>query len=276
MNEISSIIHIGYDGNEKLTVSGRELHQALEIKTRYNDWFTRMCEYGFSEGFDFYSILSKTHENGRPSTDHSLNIDMAKEICMIQRSEIGKQCRQYFLEIEKRWNSPEAVMARALKMANNQLQEATAQIKTLQTAISGQKAYIHEIEPKARFCDDVLKSETLLSVTDIAKDYGMSAVELNSYLEENGVQFKKSGKWYLYHQFAKCGYAQSKTHVSQSGRTVTTHTYWTQKGRLFIHELLKSDGIYPIAEREQRQANGRSRAEEINAILERHDSTEEN
>ena len=92
MNEIA----INYENADRPTVMGRDLHKALEVETRYNDWFKRMCEYGFSENEDFYSILSKTPEGGRPSTDHQLTIEMAKEICMIQRTEKGKQCRRYF------------------------------------------------------------------------------------------------------------------------------------------------------------------------------------
>ena len=119
MNEL---IVVNYDENaDRPTVMGRDLHKALEVETRYNDWFKRMCEYGFSENEDFYSILSKTHEGGRPSTDHQLTIEMAKEICMIQRTEKGKQCRRYFIEVEKAWNNPEAIMARALKIANNKI-----------------------------------------------------------------------------------------------------------------------------------------------------------
>ena len=87
---MNDLIKVNYDG-EKPTVLGRDLHEFLEVETRFNDWFRRMSEYGFTEGIDFYSILSKTSENGRPSTDYQLTIEMAKEICMIQRSEKGRQ-----------------------------------------------------------------------------------------------------------------------------------------------------------------------------------------
>ena len=89
MNEL---IKITYD-NDRPTVSARELHEFLEVDTRYNDWFLRMCEYGFSEGIDFYSFLSKS-TGGRPAQDAQLTIDMAKEICMLQRNDKGKQARQ--------------------------------------------------------------------------------------------------------------------------------------------------------------------------------------
>ncbi len=105
---------------------GRDLHKALEVKTKYADWFSRMCEYGFTENTDFILVSQKRETNNPKNpytiiTDHQLTIDMAKEICMIQRSDIGRKCRQYFIEVEKQWNTPEAIMARALKIANNKI-----------------------------------------------------------------------------------------------------------------------------------------------------------
>ncbi|MBD5159348.1 MAG: hypothetical protein HDT23_03800 [Ruminococcus sp.] len=100
MYELVKINLSGYGGVP--TVSGRELHEALEVETRYNDWFARMCEYGFVEGEDFYSFLSKS-TGGRPGTDHALTIDTAKEICMLQRTETGRKIRRYFIETEKQY-----------------------------------------------------------------------------------------------------------------------------------------------------------------------------
>ena len=90
-------------GNENPTVSGRELHKALEIETPYKKWFERMKEYGFTEDKDFWTNLSKS-SGGRPATDHLLTIPMTKEICMIQRSEKGKFFRQYFISVETSWS----------------------------------------------------------------------------------------------------------------------------------------------------------------------------
>ena len=123
MNEL---IPVRYEGEEP-TVSGRELHALLEIETRYNDWFPRMCEYGFLEGKDFCPILSKS-SGGRPATDHAISIPMAKEICMLQRTDKGKQCRAYFISCEEAWNSPDKIMERALQIAHRRAIEAERRI----------------------------------------------------------------------------------------------------------------------------------------------------
>ena len=115
MNEL---IRINTDNSDRPTVMGRELHEALEIKTPYKKWFDRMCEYGFTENSDFVTMdknVRRSDGTEMPQTqfDHQITLDMAKEICMIQRSDIGRKCRQYFLDVEKQWNTPEAVMERA-------------------------------------------------------------------------------------------------------------------------------------------------------------------
>lgn len=247
MNEL---IKVNYE-TDRPTVMGRELHEALGVETRYNDWFKRMSEYGFTENVDFYSILSKTPDGGRPSTDHQLTIDMAKEICMIQRSEKGKQFRQYFIEVEKRWNTPEAVMARALQFANKQLDKIKEVNKQLETTVAVQTQQISELKPKASYYDVILNCKDLVSTTEIAKDYGKSAKWLNTLLNTLGVQFKQGGIWLLYKKYAERGYTSTKTHnyLDENGGThAKVHTYWTQKGRIFIYDLLKSNGILPNVE----------------------------
>lgn len=247
MNEL---IKVNYE-SDRPTVMGRELHEALGVETRYNDWFKRMSEYGFTENVDFYSILSKTPDGGRPSIDHQLTIDMAKEICMIQRSEKGKQFRQYFIEVEKKWNTPEAVMARALQFANNQLDKIKEVNIQLETTVAVQTQQISELKPKASYYDVILNCKDLVSTTEIAKDYGKSAKWLNSLLHELGVQFKQGGIWLLYQKYAERGYTSTKTHnyLDENGGThAKVHTYWTQKGRIFIYDLLKSNGVLPNVE----------------------------
>ncbi|MGN8884632.1 ORF6C domain-containing protein [Ligilactobacillus salivarius] len=99
----NELIKITQDENGNSVVSGRDLHEFLEVKTPYKDWFPRMVEYGFAENVDFISLAQKCAKpnGGRPKTDHALTLDMAKEISMIQRTEKGKQARQYFIEVEK-------------------------------------------------------------------------------------------------------------------------------------------------------------------------------
>ncbi len=249
MNEL---IRVTYDREQRPTVMGRDLHEALRIRTAYKDWFPRMCEYGFTEGTDFCSILSES-TGGRPGMDHQLTIEMAKEICMIQRTEIGKRCREYFLELERRWNSPEAVMARALQFANNQLALVTEQKNRLLETTAVQAQQIAEMKPKASYYDVVLACKDLLSITKIAKDYGWSAKKMNEWLKEKHIQFRQGDIWLLYQKYAERGYTSTKTHVhpGRDGEPHTTvHTYWTQAGRLFIYQMMKADGHLPTMEQE--------------------------
>ena len=126
MNEL---IPIQYE-NEKPTVSGRELHTALEIGSEYAKWFERMCEFGFNEGKDYSSFLTNRSDGlpGKPKTDHAVTIPMAKEICMLQRTDKGKQCRAYFISCEEAWNSPDKIMERALHIAHRRAIEAERRI----------------------------------------------------------------------------------------------------------------------------------------------------
>ena len=241
MNELIKVV---YD-NDQPTVSARDLHEFLGIETRYNDWFKRMTEYGFTEGTDFYSILSKTSEGGRPATDHQLTIDMAKELCMIQRNERGKQARQYFLQLERDWNSPEKVMARALKIADRK-------ILYLESENARQKQLIGELKPKADYVDTILRNKGLVTITQISKDYGMSGRAMNKLLAEMGIQYKQSGQWLLYSKYHDKGYTHSETiNITRSdGRPdITMETKWTQKGRLYLYERLKKEGVLPLIER---------------------------
>lgn len=233
------------------TVLGRELHEFLGVKTLYKDWFPRMVEYGFTEGKDFNPLKNEqvrfegNREVARELTDHLLTIDMAKEICMIQRTEVGKQARQYFIQVEKDYNSPEKIMARALRIAEKEL-------STLRLETKVQAQQIAELQPKATYYDLILQCPSLLSVTEIAKDYGLSAKGLNKILHDNGIQYSQSGVWFLYAKYQDKGYTSTKTQNynrpdgTQGSRV---HTYWTQKGRLFLYGLLKDLGHLPLVER---------------------------
>lgn len=166
MNEL---IKVTYEKETPL-VSGRELHEKLGIETPYMKWFERMCEYGFEENSDFWTNLSES-TGGRPATNHMLTLDMAKQLCMIQRSEIGRQFREYFLEIERRWNTPEAVMGRALRFA----QEELNRIKNYAGEL---KAKNNELAPKALFADAVSASNTSILIGDLAKLLRQNGVDI--------------------------------------------------------------------------------------------------
>ena len=131
MNEL---IQINYE-NDKPVVNGRELHEALQISTKYADWFRRMCEYGFLEGRDYktcFSNLGSEIHGGQNKVDHQISIGMAKQLCMIQRTEIGRKFREYFIKIEEAWNSPEKVMERALQIAHQKVIESERRIFELE------------------------------------------------------------------------------------------------------------------------------------------------
>lgn len=185
----NSLITVNYNSDQP-TVLGRDLHKALDIKTAYKDWFPRMCEYGFTEGADYSSFLSDRSDGkaGKPRTDHQLTIPMAKEICMIQRSDLGKQCRQYFLKIEEQWNSPEAIMSRALQLANRKLDD----LKKVNLTLT---AKIEEDKPKVIFAEAVETAKTSILVGELAKILKQNGVatgqkRLFEWLRSNGYLIK--------------------------------------------------------------------------------------
>lgn len=253
MNEV---LKINYE-TEQPTVSARDLHEQLNIKTAFKDWFPRMCEYGFQNGVDFNSLkiervqIEGKREVKREVTDYDVSIDMAKQICMIQRSPEGKQIRQYFIDLEKAWNTPEQIMARALKMANHSIESLKDRCKFLGEQVVEQQQIITELQPKANYVDMILQSKSLVTITQIAKDYGMSGRKLNKILKELKIQYKVGGQWVLYSKYQNGGYVHSRTIdiTRTDGRAdVTMQTEWTQKGRLFLYEELKKHGYVPVIE----------------------------
>lgn len=186
MNEL---IKVTTNENDEQLVSGRDLHEFLEVATEYKKWFSRMSEYGFSENQDFTRVTQKCHTPGgvQNITDHALKLDMAKEISMIQRSEKGKQARQYFLQVERAWNNPEMVVQRAL-----QIQTRKVEALKLENA---------ELKPKALFADAVATSHTSILVGELAKIIKQNGVDIGGtrlfvWLRENGYLIKRKGTDY--------------------------------------------------------------------------------
>ena len=183
MNEL---INVTLNENHEPIVSGRQLHEALGVKTPYSMWFDRMVEYGFTENQDFLlnNFVKQTGRGGHNKVDHIIKLDMAKEIAMIQRTDKGKEVRQYFIQVEKDFNSPEKIMARALLMADQKVHKLETQIEA--------------DRPKVLFADAVSASHTSILVGDLAKlisqnGYKIGGNRLFVWLRENGYLIKRKG-----------------------------------------------------------------------------------
>ena len=234
MNELIKITY----NNDRPAVSARDLHAFLEVKTAYKDWFPRMCEYGFTEGEDFCSFLSES-TGGRPAQDAVLTIDMAKELCMIQRNEKGKQARQYFLQFEKDWNSPEKVMARALQIAGDKL-------KQLENKVEADA-------PKVLLADAVSASKTSILVGELAKLLKQNGVDIGQHrlfrwMRENGYLIRRNGTDFNMptQKSMDLGlFTVKETAITHSDGTVTVSktTKVTGKGQqYFIQKFLGEEG----------------------------------
>ena len=150
--------------------------------------------------------------------------------------------------LERALTSPDFLIELA-----TQLKAEQEQRKQLETTVAVQEQQIAELQPKASYYDVVLNCKDLLSITSIAKDYGKSGVWLNRYLHQNGVQYKQGQNWLLYQKYAEKGYTSTKTQTfpgADGQQHTKVHTYWTQKGRLFIYDLLKANGLLPLIEQE--------------------------
>lgn len=185
-SNIGEMFNIQEKEDGEIAISGRELHQALEVKTEYKKWFNRMSDYGFEENIDFTRVTQKCLTQGgyQNMTDHALTLDTAKEIAMIQRSEPGKRARQYFIQVEKAWNSPEMIMKRALKMANNTINQLETQIE--------------KDKPKVLFADAVATTKTSILVGELAKIIKQNGVNIGQrrlfeWLRQNGFLIKRQG-----------------------------------------------------------------------------------
>ncbi|HGR3527189.1 TPA: phage antirepressor KilAC domain-containing protein [Streptococcus pneumoniae] len=234
MNEL---INVTLNDNQEPVVSGRQLHEALGVNSRYTTWFDRMKEYGFTEGQDFLPNLGKS-TGGRQATDHIIKLDMAKEIAMIQRTERGKQVRQYFIQVEKDFNSPEKIMARALLMADQKVHKLEVQIEA--------------DRPKVLFADAVSASKSSCLIGELAKILKQNGIDIGQnklfqWLRSNGYLISRRGEsWNQPTQKSmQLGlFELKKTNINHADghTTVSTTTKVTGKGQqYFINKFLNQE-----------------------------------
>ncbi len=195
---MNGLIKVNYENADRPTVSGRELHEALGLESNYTTWMKRMCEYGFSEGNDFTTCFpnleSENQHGGQNKIDHQLTIPMAKELCMLQRTEKGKFWRQYFINVEEKWNSPEAIMARALQLSN-------VKMKQLETTVNDLQKQMEQDKPKVLFADSVTASSSSILIGELAKLIKQNGVDIGQrrlfeWMRANGYLVKRKGSEY--------------------------------------------------------------------------------
>lgn len=203
------------------TVSARELHKQLEVTDRFSRWFERMLAYGFVENQDFTGVKSSTLVNNGAEIDlqdYQLSVDMAKHICMVQRTDKAKEVRQYLIDLEKAWNTPEQVMARALKLADR--------------TIEGLKTQLLEAKPKVDFFNAVADSKTAISMNEVAK-----VLAIPGYGRNNLFEFLREQKILdrfnvPYQRYVDCGWFRviEQKYIKNGEPVITTKTLVYQKG----------------------------------------------
>lgn len=240
--------------NGKILFCGSDVAKALGYKEPHKA-ISRHCKVGMkrpiptrggiqemlfvSEG-DIYRLTAKSELPGAEKFESWIFDEVLPSI---------RKHGAYMTEqtIEKALFNPDFLIELATQLKNEQ-----ARSKQLETTVAVQEQQIAELQPKASYYDVVLNCKDLISIGKIAKDYGWSAKKMNDYLHEKGVQYKQGKTWLLYQKHASYGYTSTKTHIYHGDdgfeHAAEPHMYWTQKGRLFIYELLKSDGILPLIE----------------------------
>lgn len=226
---MKDLIQIHYDNADRPTVSGRELHEALGVETPYTTWVKRMCEYGFSENVDFATCFpnleSENQHGGQNKIDHQLTIPMAKELCMLQRTDKGKQIRQYFIAVEEQWNSPDAIMARALQLSN-------AKLKEMQITVSTLTVENQIMKPKAEYFDELVDRNLLTGIRETAGELGVKQNQFVAFLLEKKYMYRdKKGKLTAYAKPLSDGLFERKECMNEKTQWKGTQDLVTPKGR---------------------------------------------
>lgn len=215
---MADLVKIEY-ANDTPTVLARDLHAALDVKSKYADWIKNMCAYGFEEGKDFLTV-SKNLESGGRIIDHQITLSMAKEICMLQRSEKGKQFRQYFISVEEAWNKPEVVMARALQISNRKVKELEQEAA--------------EMLPKAEYYDALVDRQNLTNLRETAKLVGVGERVMVSELLNRGYLYRNQRGNLQPYAGKNRGYFAVKEYFSDRTNHSGVQTLVTMAGRELI------------------------------------------
>jgi Phage anti-repressor protein len=246
---VNELINVTLNENNEPIISARQLHKTLEVKTRFSQWVEQNFKM-FKENEDFSSVVTTTQQNQYGGTkklqDYAVTIRMAEHLAMMSKTNKGHEVREYFIQVEKDFNSPEKIMARALLMADKK-------IKLLENENENLLIELEEATKNADYLDLILQTKDSLAITQIAQDYGMSARKMNQLLKQERIQRIVNGQWVLYAKYLGKGYVSSRTfdYVGKDGKTHSNMTtVWTQLGRRFLYERLKAIDILPIIEQE--------------------------
>ena len=250
---VSAIQLLTINEDSDFPIDGREFHSAIGAESKYIDWFNRMCSFGFEEGID-YLLVSQKKETNNPRnpwttvTNHMLTMDMAKHIAMVQRTDKAMEIRQYLIDTEKAWNSPEQVMSRALKIADRTIANLQKDVMKLQE----ERAIML---PKAEYFDDLVDRKLNTNLRDTAKEFGIKESVLRDFLLDNGYWYRDSkGKLKPYAD-KNNGMFVLKECKGMYSDWAGTQTLITRRGRETLRFLIKN----LRSEREQKRKQNKRR-----------------
>ncbi len=237
--------------NQRNVVSAKELYLFLGFdKSNWSRWIAQnITGNQFAvENEDYSGFVIMT--NGNESMDYALSIDFAKKLSMMSRTQQGEVARNYFIQIEKQlkaidFSNPETVLqlAQNWKLEHDKRIQAEQQIQIKNEQLQLQAHVIQEAKPKIEYFNEVLQSESLVLTNVIAKELGMTAIALNQFLKLKGIMYKSGETWVLYRNYQNQGYTKTKTHTftnSQGQQQTAIQTCWTERGRQFLHNVIKA------------------------------------
>ncbi len=237
---MEQLIKIHEDNSQRQVVSARELHEYLQVQSRFNDWINnRIQRYGLIEGED-YTSFTKNLVSGGKTTEYAITISTAKELCMVENNEQGKVARLYFIEVEKRLQDDDYILQRSRDILDRRVALLEQRYETAQMQLEMSEEVIREQAPKVEYHDKVLQAADLVNATQIAADLGLSALKFNRWLFNQGLQFRTNGTWVPSAKIKNKKFMQSRTfaYTNRDGETKTAiHYYFTQAGRKYVMEL---------------------------------------